>query len=203
MVGIARVDVVDADPAAGKPPLLVVRLQPADAADRAPWLLDRAGYALSGGARLHPRITDVTPHTRPPGRGDPAARRRGRPRRLHPGPGGESADPFHGTAGLRFRLDCAGTDCATEPATAAPPAPATVRIDYLARDFEGFRRALQDFVPTRAPAGRRPTRPMPASCCWSCSRPPPTASATSSTGWPTRPSWTLRPNGARWPDTLP
>ncbi|MCG6495449.1 hypothetical protein [Kitasatospora sp. A2-31] len=151
MVGIARVDVVDADRAAGTPPLLVVRLQPDDATDRAPWLLDRAGYALAGGARLHPRIAEVTPT---PGRRDEVTLRLdaegdrdGYTLTLV----GESADPFHGTAALRFRLDCAGADCAVAPVTAAPPPPATVRIDYLARDFEGFRRALQDFVPTRAP----------------------------------------------------
>ncbi|MEV0535997.1 hypothetical protein [Kitasatospora sp. NPDC050463] len=151
MVGIARVDVVDADPAAGTPPLLVVRLQPADATDRAPWLLDRTGYALSGGARLHPRIADVTPT---PGRRDEVTLRldaEGDRDGYTLALVGANADPFHGTAGLRFRLDCAGTDCAAAPATVAPPAPATVRIDYLARDFEGFRRALQDFVPTRAP----------------------------------------------------
>src|SRR5262249_21842191 len=50
-------------------------------------------------------------------------------------------------AGCPSTIDCARPAVAAEPSLeAAPP------IDYLAKDFEGFRRALSDFSALRYPA---------------------------------------------------
>ncbi|HET9872849.1 MAG TPA: hypothetical protein VFP89_09675 [Propionibacteriaceae bacterium] len=152
LVGIAGVDVADADRAAGAPPRIRVTLQPANAIELAPWLLQRSGYALTGGARLHPRVAAIDQPAGSPAvvvltlesEGD----RSTYGLRLR-GPG---ADPFHDSAVLRFRLDCAtDADCAAEPLAEPPATRPSVRVDYLARDFESLRRALLDFVPTRVP----------------------------------------------------
>ncbi|GAA4936575.1 hypothetical protein ACFPM3_06545 [Streptomyces coeruleoprunus] len=152
MVGIARVEVVGADSATGAPPRLAVLLEPADATDLASWLLDRTGYSLTGGARLRPRIAEVEPVPGHPDRVTLRLDGEGDRSTYTLALTGENADPFHNTADVRFRLDCAtDTDCGRASGPAAAEPPSTVRIDYLARDFAGFRRALQGFLPTRMP----------------------------------------------------
>lgn len=62
-------------------------------------------------------------------------------------------DPRHACVELRFRLGCAGDcpprdhDCPVEPA-------ATPEIDYLAKDYEGFRRLFLDRMAQAMPAWR-------------------------------------------------
>lgn len=54
-----------------------------------------------------------------------------------------SIDPRYACASFSFHLDCQNTDCKLPacPPAAKPPLPA---VDYLARDFTGFRRLMLD-----------------------------------------------------------
>jgi uncharacterized phage protein gp47/JayE len=63
-----------------------------------------------------------------------------------------SLDPFFSAALFSFKANCPTTlDCAT-PAPACPePPPQQVPIDYLAKDFGSFRKALSDFSALRYP----------------------------------------------------
>jgi hypothetical protein len=66
---------------------------------------------------------------------------------------GPDIDPFFNSAKFRFRLACDGPfDCANSSAQSVPTADIPVAIDYLTKDFAGFRKALLDFIPTRLPA---------------------------------------------------
>ena len=62
-------------------------------------------------------------------------------------------DPFFDHVTFSFKADCPSTlDCET-PEPQCPPAPAhTPPIDYLAKDFLSFRKALSDFSALRYPA---------------------------------------------------
>jgi hypothetical protein len=60
-------------------------------------------------------------------------------------------DPFYNCRRFTFKVDCDNPfDCQPlpPPPAASPPAPP---IDYLAKDYKSFRRALLDFLPTRVP----------------------------------------------------
>jgi hypothetical protein len=61
-------------------------------------------------------------------------------------------DPRHACTTLRFRLDCGrDLDCAAAaPCVAAPASPPA--IDYLARDFEGFRQMFLDRLAVSMPS---------------------------------------------------
>jgi predicted phage baseplate assembly protein len=152
MVGIAGVAVVDADSGAGTPPRVLVTLEPDNAVDLAPWLLQSTGYVLTGGARLHPRVARVEASTGRAGEVGLVLDTEGDRSTYTVALQGPNADPFHDSATLRFRLDCqADADCAATPVAPAAPAASSVPVDYLARDFAAFRRALLDFLPTRVP----------------------------------------------------
>jgi hypothetical protein len=133
------------------PPLLIVTLMPADAVALASELLDRRRYSLTGGARLHPRVTAVRPGQRGDqvileldGLGDFSV--------YTLTVSGSSVDPLLGTYRLRFRLGCeAAFDCSASAPEAVTGTTADVAIDYLAKDYASFRQALLDFVPTRMP----------------------------------------------------
>ncbi|HEV2962498.1 MAG TPA: baseplate J/gp47 family protein [Candidatus Angelobacter sp.] len=154
--GIDRVAVDDA-----KAQLIVTFLTPI--LPRQSYLFDRASYSLTGGKRLFPRILKASsfPPTSPPS--------------SPPGAGvqsvaltldtlgdfsiytltvsGPDVDPFFSSAKLRFRLACDDFfDCRplVLPPAQQPELPVT--IDYLAKDYAGFRQALLDFIPTRLPA---------------------------------------------------
>lgn len=113
--------------------------------------LKRSGsYALTGGHRRHPRVVAVDP---PVGRtvtlrlneiGDFSVYTL-----VVTGP---DIDRNFATRELRFRLGCDDAfDCRTPPSPpAAEPADAVV-VDYLTKDYAGFRQALLDFLPTRQP----------------------------------------------------
>ena len=146
-VGISSVEVDEAD----SPPRLVVTLVPEDAVARAPWLLERRSYALTGGARLHPHVVGVE-----------ATDRVDRVAVVLDAVGdfsvytlsllGTGADPFYSSYRLRFRLACEDPfDCRRPTEQAPPPPEEDVAIDYLAKDYASFRQALLDFLAARFP----------------------------------------------------
>lgn len=150
--GIARVAVDDANAK-----LIVTFLNPITSLQQT-YLSNALSYTLTGGQRLFPRIVTAampTP-TSPPsanqtvvltlsGLGDFSI--------YTLTVNGSDIDPFFGSAKLRFRLACDDPfDCATPAAQLAPLPEIAVAIDYLTKDYAGFRQALLDFVPTRLPA---------------------------------------------------
>jgi hypothetical protein len=63
-------------------------------------------------------------------------------------------DPRYACASFSFRLDCpAQLDCQPQPCASLPPA-ASPAIDYLARDFAGFRQLLLDRLALTTPQWR-------------------------------------------------
>lgn len=151
--GVARIAVDDVNKE-----LTVVFLAPITAS-QAKYLGSPLSYTLTGGQRLFPRILSATL----PAPASP------------PGPDAQSVvlaldglgdfsiytltvsgpdiDPFFSCAKLRFRLGCDYPfDCATPAPQVGPQPELPVTIDYLTRDYAGFRQALLDFIPTRLPA---------------------------------------------------
>jgi hypothetical protein len=151
--GIARVAVDDARAE------LVVTFQRPLALPAQRYALEPRSYSLSGGRRLFPRVLGAEPYEPP----DTPPELRGRRVRLAlSGPGdfsiytltvtGPDIDPFFASRKLRFRLACDDPfDC--RPRAHLPPSrpELPVTIDYLTKDYAGFRQALLDFVPTRLP----------------------------------------------------
>jgi hypothetical protein len=65
---------------------------------------------------------------------------------------GPDIDPFFGSTKVRFRLSCDDFfDCATPAVVSSQQPELPVAIDYLTKDYAGFRQALLDFIPTRLP----------------------------------------------------
>jgi hypothetical protein len=63
-----------------------------------------------------------------------------------------NVDPFFASQKFRFRLDCDDPFDCREPAGPGPLEPEIpVSIDYLAKDYAGFRQALIDFISSRFP----------------------------------------------------
>lgn len=61
-------------------------------------------------------------------------------------------DPYFASHRFRFRLDCDDPFDCRAPVAPPPVEPEIpVAIDYLAKDYSGFRQALLDFIPTRLP----------------------------------------------------
>jgi len=144
--GVARVAVDDANAR-----LIVTFLAPITPAQQV-YLTNPLSYTLTGGQRLFPRILSATPGSDNQsvalalsGLGDFSI--------YTLTVNGPDIDPFFGSAKFRFRLACDDPfDCATPSAQAAPQPEMAVAIDYLTRDYAGFRQALLDFIPTRMPA---------------------------------------------------
>jgi hypothetical protein len=69
-------------------------------------------------------------------------------------------DPALAARSFSFKANCASDgDCAVRaPAGPRPPAPPAVVIDYLAKDYDGFRRLMLDRIATLLP-DRRETNP--------------------------------------------
>lgn len=62
-------------------------------------------------------------------------------------------DPFFSSVPFSFKANCAtDVDCATPPVVCPPPPPTPVTIDYTAKDFGSFTRALGEFSAARYPA---------------------------------------------------
>lgn len=59
-------------------------------------------------------------------------------------------DPVLREIAFSFRLHCDSGDCAADPLPAAQPAP-SARIDYLARDYESYRRMMLDRLAVSVP----------------------------------------------------
>ena len=151
--GVARVAVDDANSK-----LTVMFLAPLTAS-QAKYLGNPLSYTLTGGQRLFPRILSATLplQTSPPG---PDAQsvvltldELGDFSIYTLTVNGPDIDPFFSCAKLRFRLGCDYPfDCATPATQSAPPPELPVSIDYLTKDYAGFRQALLDFIPTRLPS---------------------------------------------------
>jgi hypothetical protein len=156
MVGLKRVDVSDTDTE------LTVTFEgvfpPTEHPELADEVVDPRKWALTGGTRLHPRITAVSyvnpPHT-------PIQPVAGVAVTLKLDQGGdfsvysltltvEHVDPILATRQVRFRLRCElPFDCRPGPQAPLPADEEQVAIDYLAKDYTSFRQALLDFIPTR------------------------------------------------------
>jgi hypothetical protein len=122
------------------------------------YLVNPLSYSLTGGQRLFPRILKaerVAPVSPP--RGDSQSivltlDKSGDFSTYTLTVSGPDIDPFFGSAKLRFRLACDDAfDCRTAVEQPVPPVGPAVAIDYLTKDYSGFRQALLDFVPTRLP----------------------------------------------------
>lgn len=122
------------------------------------YLLNPSNYMLTGGQSLFPRIVSAAfpPPASPPVPVDSVVLTLdaiGDFSIYTLTVSGPAIDPFFASRKLRFRLGCDDRfDCvppALQPQTATPM---PVAIDYLAKDYAGFRQALLDFIPTRLPA---------------------------------------------------
>jgi len=124
-----------------------------------PYLLNPLSYSLTGGQRLFPRILSAA---LPPPSSPPNPDNRNVVLTLD-GAGdfsiytltvsGPDIDPFFSSARLRFRLACDDPfDCRPPAMQPVQQAELPVAIDYLTKDYAGFRQALLDFIPTRLPA---------------------------------------------------
>ncbi len=149
--GIQRVAVDD-----GHARLIVTFFNPIDLPQQS-YLLQASSYVLTGGSRLFPRVRQAELVTGSP----PAASNQVALTLDTEGDfsiytltvTGPDIDPFFSSRQLRFRLACEDRfDCRAVPAAAPPEPEIPVVIDYLAKDYAGFRQALLDFLPTRLPA---------------------------------------------------
>ena len=150
--GIKRIAVDDA-----AMQLLVTFWKPVTAAES--YLLQPLNYSLSGGQRLFPRIVSATPGSlaSPPDPDSAAVLlsldQIGDFSTYTLTVSGHDLDPFFSSAKLRFRIGCEDSfDCRVPAALSAPAQEVPVAIDYLSKDYAGFRQALLDFIPTRLPA---------------------------------------------------
>ncbi len=108
-------------------------------------------YRITGGHRLFPRVIDAKPYST----AEPQVK-------LTLDQVGDfsvytltarGVDPPFDSRTFRFRLGCDEPfDCAPSPATPSPAPDPRVAIDYLTKDYAGFRQALLEFIPTRLPA---------------------------------------------------
>lgn len=113
-----------------------------------------SAYALTGGSRIFPRIVSVEISAAP-------AEITAELQLDEIGDfsiytltiGGPDVDSFFASHTLRFRLRCDDPfDCGPRKGSTAVPENIPVAIDYLTKDYVGFRQALLDFIPTRMPA---------------------------------------------------
>ena len=150
-LGLLRVGVDDANA------LLLVTFEFKDAATAAdlalpPTVLDAHRYSITGGARRFPHVVKAE-----------AVAGSDRQILLTLDQIGDfsvytltfvdpNVDPFFASHTFRFRLDCDDPFDCREPAGPEPLEPEIpVAIDYLAKDYAGFRQTLIDFIPTRLP----------------------------------------------------
>jgi len=150
--GVARVAVDDANVR-----LIVTFLTPITPSQES-YLTNPLSYTLTGGQRLFPRILSAAlpPPSSPPGASQSVVltlNSLGDFSIYTLTVNGQDIDPFFGNAKLRFRLACDDPfDCSVPTAQPAPQPEMAVAIDYLTKDYAGFRQALLDFIPTRLPA---------------------------------------------------
>jgi hypothetical protein len=150
--GIARVAVDDANA------LLTVTFLTPITPPQQLYLTNPLSYTLTGGRRLFPRILNatLTPPSSPPGPNQSVLltlNTLGDFSIYTLTVNGPDIDPFFGSAKLRFRLACDDPfDCAAVVPSSAPQTEIAVAIDYLTKDYAGFRQALLDFIPTRMPS---------------------------------------------------
>lgn len=118
-----------------------------------PFVLDPRSYSLTGGHRRFPHIVEVKPDATSDRRVILTLDTGGDFSIYTLTISGTGLDPFFTSRRLRFRLDCDDPfDCRALVPAAEPPQEVPVAIDYLAKDYAGFRQALLDFVSTRFPS---------------------------------------------------
>lgn len=152
--GVARVAVLD------ETAQIVVTFERPVTSPGQDYLLAPRAYALTGGQRLFPRVIAAARDTRPDAPPDPEGRRVllqldtiGDFSIYTLTVSGPDIDPFFAEHKLRFRLACDDPfDCRALAPLVPVAAEIPVAIDYLSKDYAGFRQALLDFVPTRLPA---------------------------------------------------
>ena len=114
-----------------------------------PYLFDPASYTLTGGRRLHPRVLAVTQvattqlvlHLDQPGDFSIytlTVR-------------GPTIDPFFAAKKFSFKITCADPFDCRPPRSPPAPEPDSPVIDYLTKDYAGFRQLLLDQIPVRLP----------------------------------------------------
>src|ERR1700730_2985183 len=147
--GVERVAVYDANAT-----LIVTFIRTISSSER-PALFSPQSYTLTGGARIFPRIVSAEPPVVPDLLNRTVV--------LKLDQAGDFSiytlsvaapdlDPFFAAATLRFRLACDDPfDCREPAAPAAAPPGERVAIDYLTKDYAGFRQALLDFIAIRFP----------------------------------------------------
>lgn len=128
-----------------------------------PFLLEVRSYSMTGGQRIFPRIVSVEKY--PPDMphdfshdsvvlklnevGDFSVYTL----TVNEPEDGQELDPFFASKKLRFRVQCDDPfDCRPPEQETPAPKELAVAIDYLTKDYAGFRQALLEFVPTRLPA---------------------------------------------------
>lgn len=125
-----------------------------------PSLLKASAYSLTGGQRIFPRIVSAAPLDKNNSQVD---RDDSRVVLTLDKVGDYSIytltvnspdiDPLFASGKLRFRLACDDPfDCRPDAPGSSAPQDLAVVVDYLAKDYAGFRQALLEFIPTRMPA---------------------------------------------------
>ncbi len=113
-------------------------------------LFDGGRYSLTGGRRLHPRVVAVTSDVRP----NQLVLRLDQPGDFSiytltvRGP---DIDPFFAAKRFSFKIECEDPFDCRPPVAPAPPEPDSPALDYLTKDYAGFRRLLLDHLPARLP----------------------------------------------------
>lgn len=149
--GIARVAVDDVNAR------LIVTFMTRFPASPPGYLLNPLSYTLTGGQRLFPRILSANlASSSPPNSDNPMVvltlDQSGDFSIYTLTVNGPDIDPFFSSAKFRFRLGCDDNfDCRIPSPTSGQPPELPVNIDYLTKDYAGFRQALIDFIPTRLP----------------------------------------------------
>jgi hypothetical protein len=153
MQGIERVAVDDA-----RAQLLVTFYRPITLPLES-YLLQASSYTLTGGQRLFPHVVkaEISPPASPPHSGSQQVLLTldslGDFSVYTLTVSGADIDPFFSSCKLRFRLACDEQfDCRVPAQLPPPTTELPVAIDYLAKDYAGFRQALLDFVSARFPA---------------------------------------------------
>lgn len=150
--GIARVAVDDTSAR-----LTVTFLAPITAEQQI-YLINPLSYTLTGGQRFFPRILAavLSAPSSPPGSSQDVVltlNTLGDFSIYTLTVNGPDIDPFFASAKLRFRLACDDPfDCSMLTTQPVAQPEMAVAIDYLTKDYAGFRQALLNFIPTRLPA---------------------------------------------------
>jgi hypothetical protein len=114
------------------------------------YLYETSRYAIAGGRRLNPHVLSVVAGPMPrqlvlqlDQRGDFSI--------YTLSISGPDIDPFFATRRFSFKIECEDPYDCKPAASPAPIEPASPAIDYLTKDYAGFRQLLLDQLPARLP----------------------------------------------------